>query len=587
MRTTSDKTLFFILLVFRHRNAGSSSNSRRNNSGNGVKTGEPLPPATLLALAAGATSTMDTTIGDADTANYRGDSCASFEYVARNKAKRPLNKNGSSPNGNGKSVERSNGKSNYANVERSNSKTSSNGTNGRQRRKLQSLERKNKEKRGSSSEENSPDKERSPKKEKSPNLDVKERSPSLDLEETRSRSASSGKSSKKDNSSQTEKRDLAEFDNISLEPNEEKKSVQEVKFKTDSVLDEQNLLKNMEEKSDCKKDIISLEELKNVNDVLSELGQENLLACARDLTPLVLGRCVTLNKPKSPVSLSDILKSSLEKKNSEHEEQISREPVVYGRIKSKNLERKSSFTFKNKSEPIHVQVASTSLDRKKTYRDKIDEYQNLDDEELEFLLTRDDSDVEKPAPVAKKPNRFLTMERKASEQEQKLLSPSPELNSPVGSKQIASRENSFRKKERPVGFHEEQFEKLKSFGSCQRKSPSRRKISESCFDANLKKEEKRERKEQPEARFQLKSQTDIVKEAKTARTVSFGKPKPVPPQVPPKPKKLQLERDLSSDEDLRSPISVKEMAICFSKVAVAGNKFPLVLTKEDTDPQER
>lgn len=537
------------------------------------KTGEPLPPATLLALAAGATSTIDTTIGDSDTANYRGDSCTSFEYVARAKNKRSGTRNAHSPNGSGKNFEK-NSKANYTNIERSNSKASSNGTNGRPRRKLQSLDRKNKDKMDSSSEENLMEKEKSPKKEKSPNLEVKERSPSLDFEESRSRSASSGKSSKKDNSSQTEKRHGTEFVNAHA-MNEEKTQI-EKRFETESILDEQNLLKNMKEKSDCKKEIISLEELKNVNDALVELGQENLVASARDLTPLVLGRCVNLS-PNSNVSLTEILRNSLERAASQQaEEQISREPYLYGKIKAKHLERKSSFTFKNKSEPVHLKLGSNSLDRKRSFvpeKNYIKGLQEGNEEELKFLLGKNNGPKSPGASL--KLNRFLTIERKAAEQEQKLLCPSPELNSPVAIKKVISRENSFRRKERPIGFHEDQFEQLKNLGSWERKSPTRRNtIQESPVPARKKEET-------------VIKPDNAVAETKLANLIKL---KQVPPQVPPKPKKLLLKRDkgeTSSDEDVRSPISVKEMAMCFSKASVVNDKFTAVLKNNDPIDQER
>lgn len=544
-------------MVDRHRSPN-SSNSRKNH---GTSSTEPLPPATLLALAAGTTSTIDTTIGDGDTLNYLGDSCTSFEYIARNKGKRSLGRSGHSQGEFGKGG----GKMSSAKANIS-VKMGSNGTTGRSKRKLPSLERKTKEKWGSS-QENSLDKERSAKKDKSSSLELSERSPSLDFEETRSRSASSGKSSKKDNSSQTEKRDLGGVEKVLSEHHDEKKNQLE-----ESVLGEQNLLKNIKEKTDCKKDIMSLEELKNVNDALIELGQENLLSSARDLTPLVLGRCVSLS-PKPPVSLTDILKNNLERRNGKLEEQINRESGIYGRVRNINLERKSSFTFKNKLEPVQVKMGSSSLDRKHAGQEKPDEYQNLNTEELELLLTKCERNVQTKSPTSfKKSERFLTIERRAAEQEQKLLSSSPERNSPPVHRTVVSRENSLRRKERPVGFHEEQFKKLPPFGSFERKG------------TNTFVDQPETEKKSQENVFHLKSQKE--KEHKMANLM---KTKPIPPQLPSKLNKLPMhfDKESSSEEDLRSPISVKELSSCFVKGSQMANVFPVVQTKEKTDAKER
>ncbi|KAK6618435.1 hypothetical protein RUM43_013628 [Polyplax serrata] len=539
----------------RHRSPNLSSNSRKNH---GNSSNEPLPPATLLALAAGTTSTIDTTIGTGDTLNYLGDTCTSFEYIARNKAKRSLGRSGHSQNEHGKSS----GKMSKANIS-----VSKMGSGGRSKRKLPSLERREKHK-WESSMENSLERDRSKKDKLNP--EILERSPSLDMEETRSRSASSGKSSKKDNSSQTEKRDLSEFEKVRPERHDEKRNHSE-----DSSLGEENLLKNMKEKSDCKKDIISLEELKNVNDALIELGQENLLTSSRDLTPLVLGRCVSVS-PKPPVSLTDILRSNYERRNGKFDEQISRETGIYGRIKCPNLERKSSFTFKNKFDPVQVKVGSSSLDRKHGMHEKLqktgDEFVNLKTEELEQLLTKCEKKTGgKSSDSFKKSDRFGTIERKAAEQEQKLLFSSPERSSPAVHKKVVSRENSLRRKERPVGFHEEQLKSLQPFGSFERKaSKGTNPAVESPGP-----------KPQDSGLFRLTQ----VKQKLT----SPAKSKPVPTQTPPQFNKMSLKgtREMYLEKDLRAPVSVKELSACFAKAAQSGSVFPLVQGKEKADSKER
>ena len=531
-------------------------------------------------MAAGTTSTIDTTIGDEDTLNYLGDSCTSFEYIARNKGKKSLGKGLNSQNDHGKT---GNGKlqSVKSNIP---TKITTNGTGGRYKRKLPSLERKQKDK-WSSSRENSLDKDRSPKKEKMSNLDVGERSPSLELEETRSRSASSGKSSKKDNSSQTEKRDLKEMEKILLDHREEEEDVKN-QAEDNNILGEQNLLKNMKEKTDCKKDIMSLEELKNVNDALIELGQENLLTSARDLTPLVLGRCVSLS-PKPPVSLSDILKSSFERRNKKFEDQISKESGIYGKIKNVNLERKSSFTFKNKLEPVQVKKGSNSADRKRKDKsvDRSDDYQNLKTEELELLLVNCDRNQKsgKRSPgVDKKLTRFLTIERKAAEQEQKLLASSPEISSPFTNRKILSRENSLnRKKERPVGFHEEQLlKKFQSADTFERK--------DSFKGRNKSNAENKTKNEENATDGRDKSGESTLVSTKKGKDKNNVK-LPVSALMMTTATSFPLNKEFSSEEDLKSPISVKEFSTCFARASqIGGCVLPQKQTKEKKpDAKER
>lgn len=87
--------------------------------------------------------------------------------------------------------------------------------------------------------------------------------------------------------------------------------------------------------------------------MLSELGQENLLSGPRDLTPLVLGRCVA----NAPVSLKDILRSSLEKKKRERQADS----------RSSSLDQKKKIESKHASleQKRKIDSNASSLDRGK------------------------------------------------------------------------------------------------------------------------------------------------------------------------------------------------------------------------------
>ncbi|XP_044734406.1 Ca(2+)/calmodulin-responsive adenylate cyclase isoform X3 [Chrysoperla carnea] len=227
---------------------------------------ETLPPATLLALAAG-TNTVDSTLmssplpplNDGED-SYRGDSCGSFEYIGKQRGQKPTSLiRAYSANGDRQVLNRS--------YNRNNSKQ-------------RSLERKAISRPSDSSLE--------------PNKVINcKRSPSFkeveELKEDEKATLSSEKSSKKDGSSQTDKKDMASSRGHSHR--REKHSPHAVKVQNDSnessqtaeslgnipghfereiqkLLDEQNLLKNnppKNEKNLLNKEIISLDEMKNIN----------------------------------------------------------------------------------------------------------------------------------------------------------------------------------------------------------------------------------------------------------------------------------------------------------------------------------
>ncbi|XP_049778147.1 Ca(2+)/calmodulin-responsive adenylate cyclase [Schistocerca cancellata] len=319
----------------RHRldNGSSTSNSRRSNKSSVATNTDNLPPATLLALAA-TTNTMDSSAccsplpSAADgQESYRGDSCGSFEYIGHRGQRYPVRDkvvphNVLQSSGNSGQAVRSAVKS----VKQVHSLD----------KKLSALSNSKSDSASVQRDENFFCKNIASHLRQSPiveNSDIKESMTGLtddvdddDDDNVSHITSASEKSSKKDGSSQTDRKDVGHkiarhhsassggakkgdsHSPISSVPPSSGKfpsvppiskyhhsgadivnKIPNFEREIQKLLEDQNLLKNIPpkpEKSHQNKEIISLEELKNVNQVLAELGQSSYLE--RDA--MVLGR---------------------------------------------------------------------------------------------------------------------------------------------------------------------------------------------------------------------------------------------------------------------------------------------------------
>lgn len=314
----------------RHRldNSSSTNNSRRSNKSSVATNTDNLPPATLLALAA-ACNTMDSSsccsplpLGIDGQESYRGDSCGSFEYIGhRNQRYVVSDKHGSNSHSCG-----TNGRSSSKGIRQNHSLD----------KKVGSLNSGKSDSVSVTREDSVQSKSSVVHSKQSPIVDSLNNRESVmgyadDEDDVSHLTSASEKSSKKDGSSQTDRKDMGHKSNRhhstsssvctkKSDTHSPISSLQGASGKLSSaapiskyhhhhgnidtaaklpnfereiqkLLDEQNLLKNIppkSEKTHQNKEIISLEELKNVNQVLAELGHSSYLE--RDA--MVLGRYV-------------------------------------------------------------------------------------------------------------------------------------------------------------------------------------------------------------------------------------------------------------------------------------------------------
>ncbi|XP_047110643.1 Ca(2+)/calmodulin-responsive adenylate cyclase isoform X3 [Schistocerca piceifrons] len=322
----------------RHRldNGSSTSNSRRSNKSSVATNTDNLPPATLLALAA-TTNTMDSSAccsplpSAADgQESYRGDSCGSFEYIGHRGQRYPVRDKVVPHN-----VLQSSGSSGQAVRSAVKSAKQVHSLD----KKLSALSNSKSDSVSVQRDENFFCKNIASHLRQSPiveNSDIKESMTGFtddvddddDDDNVSHITSASEKSSKKDGSSQTDRKDVGHkiarhhsassggakkgdsHSPISSVPPSSGKfpsvspiskyhhsgadivnKIPNFEREIQKLLEDQNLLKNIPpkpEKSHQNKEIISLEELKNVNQVLAELGQSSYLE--RDA--MVLGRYV-------------------------------------------------------------------------------------------------------------------------------------------------------------------------------------------------------------------------------------------------------------------------------------------------------